>query len=204
MACQIFCRHQAIIKAHQDKIKWPSWPQAYRCLGKEGKTVNQKVALLHVPPGLLIDRNDNGPKMHHYLWPASRHQMLLSCICQNRKFCSKQTSLLHFVQLRFVKSQGQLDVPCPEGELKSERSTWFLNVSSVRRLWVCLTKMFWKSSHDSKEVEDKVNSLSFNYSGMKFTCKGGSLKRFLHLENFCAKCDLLFQTQKRKFYCYWN
>ena len=117
MACQIFCRHHAIIKAHQDKIKWPSWPQAYKCLGKAGKTVNQKVALLHVPPGLLIDRNDNGPKMHHYLWPASRHQMLLSCICQNRKFCSKQTGLLHFVQLRFVKSQGHLAVPCPEGEL---------------------------------------------------------------------------------------
>ena len=35
--------------------------------GKEGKTVNQKVALFHAPPGLLIDRNDNGPKMHHYL-----------------------------------------------------------------------------------------------------------------------------------------
>lgn len=112
-----FCRHHAIIKAHQDKIKWPSWPQAYKCLGKEGKTVNQKVALFHVPPGLLIDRNDNGPKMHHYLWPASRHQILLSCICQNRKFCLKQTSLLHFVQLRFVKSQGHLDVPCPEGKL---------------------------------------------------------------------------------------
>lgn len=25
--------------------------------------------------------------------------------------------LLHFVQLRFVKSQGHLCVPCPEGEL---------------------------------------------------------------------------------------
>lgn len=34
---------------------------------KEGKTVNQKVALLNVPPGRLIDRDDNGPKMHHYL-----------------------------------------------------------------------------------------------------------------------------------------
>lgn len=106
MACQNFCRHHAIIKAHKDKIKWPSWPQAYKCLGKERKMVNQKVSLLHVPPGLLIDRNDNGPKMHHYLWPESRHQMLLSCICQNRKFCSKQTGLVTFCSAKVCQKPG--------------------------------------------------------------------------------------------------
>lgn len=114
---KFFCRHDAIIKAHQDKIKWPSWPQAYKCPGKERKTVNQKVALLRVPPGLFIDKNDNGPKMHHYLWPASRHQMLLSCICQNRKFCSKQTELVTFCSVKVCQKPGSLYVPCPEGEL---------------------------------------------------------------------------------------
>lgn len=122
MACQIFCRHHAIIKAHQDKIKWPSWPQAYKCLGKERKTVNQKVALLHVPPGLLIDRNDNGPKMHHYLWPASRHQMLLSCICQNRKFCSKQTGLVTFCSAKVCQKAGSLVCALPwRGIVKREK-----------------------------------------------------------------------------------
>lgn len=153
-----FVRHDAIIKAHQDEIKWPSWPQAYKCLGKEGKTVNQKVALLHVPPGHLIDRDDNGPKMHHYLWPASRHQMLPSCLCQNRKCCSKYTGLVTFCSAKVCQKPGSLCVcTALKGNFKrQERCTWFCSVSPGRRLRVCgWPKCFEKSKSDSEKNKIK-------------------------------------------------
>lgn len=72
---------------------------------------SKRLALLSVPPGRFIDKNDSGLKMNHYLCPAYRLQIAELSRCQNEKMFSQTYKACYILfKQDILKSWGQSSV----------------------------------------------------------------------------------------------
>lgn len=124
MACQKFCRHDAIIKAHQDKIKMTSLTTGLQMSWEGEKNGESKGSLSARPPRpFLLTRMTIVPRCTIIYGQQAdiKYSWVVSVRIENS--AQKRQGLLHFALARFVKSQGHFCVPCPEGELQRGSSS---------------------------------------------------------------------------------
>lgn len=95
----------------------------------------RKVALLSVPSGRFIDKNDSGLQMNHYLCPAYRLQIAALSRCQNKKMFRPTYKACYIRFSRGVlKSWGQPVYSEPWGEMfQRERRTSSWNISANKK-----------------------------------------------------------------------